>query len=1249
MLKSKAIQTQITALRFLSNSILCVASGPFIKLYDIRSSHLFFTYECFPSSLATRVHGIRVLNPQEPTKNPTATTSTTLAVYGGKNVCIVKLVLVNESLKETHVVSHHHLPPFRDWVLDVAWVHGLSKATSTTAIAVAFCHNIVEVWDYVDQRRLHRIQCEERCMLYCARFFGSHPNDLVCASGTIFGQVLLWKVFQDDTDESRGTLMVAETSTRGSGRTTTVLGRIAERLIGHEGVLFNIRFHPSGSHLATCSDDRTIRVWSLPTTSIVQRNQSTPALVTTTAISTGTSAETVAILYGHMARVWDCLFVGGAEGTIVSVGEDATTRVWSWKDAAETSATTKPQNKPKKQFQKASEGNASGSDGGCLAVWEGHDGKNVWCADVDPTGSVVATGGGDSGVRLWSLTSLSQNRIDSESQMHQVDLPPPPKPQSTTLPSETAPAKDTDTPTTRPETPTIPELTVLATDDVDDPATELPTDFMDTVMDDDHDQPVGDAMDVIPIVETKKPKTKKPKIRERIVKNFVVLDESRVVVLTSDGEIFLISYTPSSPTPTNSHPSSLSEQSLSAHNQVSTHLHTDVDFGNYSVMTCGIRLGDEKTGIDDVVVLGGMEGHVLIVFMPPRLGGGGSVRKPIKWKAHSSKISHISAFLSTLSNPSTPHPTLNIFIYSQPTDLYWFRVSLPQTPSLTSPLGVAQPVASFIVPDGQVVTSLSFWISPKVAGRSDEDELERKSAVVVVGARKGALIVYSVEGAGATVRGDEGGEAGGEGEKSPLVVPPAIIQPRAHGSDSVTGLAILKTGGGAGNEDNEDDDDKIESSLKRAGKNTDELGVLTCGRDGVFCRYVLRKSAEVDETSGGWKMERLYRTRLTKGWLEKVIFVDNQVLLCGFYDKRFFIYNEAKRYQMFSVACGGGHRRWDVSVLDPELRGGMFGFIRKDRLYLVFRETKGSSLFKDPKLQDNFHGLETRVVRFVRPGPRPHLRGANGGRVEGNMEGGKEIVVTGGEDSVLKFHLYDPSRTDQTLESLFDLRKHVSVIRGIAFSNALHTTLMFTAGAREELRCWKIERLHNEATASTTLGVKKEAKRMRVESGGTQEGVGGLTDLIRCLDVAAAPAVSPIPETRIMDIDAFPLSANRPNQDVHVVAAACSDGVVRVWLFNALTNTFNYIASSGAHNRCVLKVRTVVLPATQSTAPPRPLLFTTGTDGHVIAFDLSFVYHYSTRIDQPRDAEENFAVEEMKELVKCRMHQSGICGVDVGV
>jgi WD40 repeat protein len=96
------------------------------------------------------------------------------------------------------------------------------------------------------------------------------------------------------------------------------------------------------------------------------------------------------VLFGHTARVWDCQFV---DEYLISISEDSTCRVWK-----NTLAVPADED----------------HDGDCIACWEGHASKNVRSLAINPESKIVATGGQDSGIRLWSLSSIKNNKIDSE-------------------------------------------------------------------------------------------------------------------------------------------------------------------------------------------------------------------------------------------------------------------------------------------------------------------------------------------------------------------------------------------------------------------------------------------------------------------------------------------------------------------------------------------------------------------------------------------------------------------------------------------------------------------------------------------------------------------------------------------------------------------------------------------------------------------------------------------------------------------
>ena len=127
---------------------------------------------------------------------------------------------------------------------------------------------------------------------YSAQFFGSHLDDLFLASGTVFNQILLWRI-HGKKDEQNKTLVL-------------------HRLTGHEGVIFSINFNKAGTLLSSVSDDRSIRLWKIPNLKSLETNG---------------CVEPFCLVYGHTARVWDAKLL---EKCFISIGEDLVCNVWSY-------------------------------------------------------------------------------------------------------------------------------------------------------------------------------------------------------------------------------------------------------------------------------------------------------------------------------------------------------------------------------------------------------------------------------------------------------------------------------------------------------------------------------------------------------------------------------------------------------------------------------------------------------------------------------------------------------------------------------------------------------------------------------------------------------------------------------------------------------------------------------------------------------------------------------------------------------
>ena len=129
----------------------------------------------------------------------------------------------------------------------------------------------------------------------------------------------------------------------------------SKNLYGHSGPVYGVSFSPDRSQLLSCSEDGTIRLWSLQTWSCLVAYK------------------------GHLHPVWQVKFASTGY-YFASCGHDKTARLW----------TTDHSN--------------------CLRVFVGHV-SDVDCVAFHPNSNYVASGSSDRSVRLWDCVGGSCVRL----------------------------------------------------------------------------------------------------------------------------------------------------------------------------------------------------------------------------------------------------------------------------------------------------------------------------------------------------------------------------------------------------------------------------------------------------------------------------------------------------------------------------------------------------------------------------------------------------------------------------------------------------------------------------------------------------------------------------------------------------------------------------------------------------------------------------------------------------------------------
>lgn len=394
--------TAINAVELDGSKFVLSGAGPDVLLTDESSGFLLSRLRVFKRNA---VHGFHPLF--SGTRNGALYAK--LLVWGGQSFRIVKLSVQKSLLKDNIWLSSASAEcRCPDWIMDVDSCECPRNDASQVArrrVSLITAHNTLLCAELEDEPseaapiRLHEISSKLKAMLYSADVSWISNSQILVAAGTVFGEIAVWSC---RFDTGPGAI---------SSSTPSIC--IHHFFTGHEGSIFGVNTSPEvlipsesspRRFLASCSDDRTIRIWDISSCSSPgSESKSLPMDQNVRGTGFGkyigeldlNEDLCVAKAFGHEARIWGVNFLdaslsnGQLSFNLVSRGEDVTCQLWNF-------------NFRPGLTQENEQTNAKLSH---LWTYNHHTGKHIWSLAIrnNPGSFSIYSGGADGSVKSFNV------------------------------------------------------------------------------------------------------------------------------------------------------------------------------------------------------------------------------------------------------------------------------------------------------------------------------------------------------------------------------------------------------------------------------------------------------------------------------------------------------------------------------------------------------------------------------------------------------------------------------------------------------------------------------------------------------------------------------------------------------------------------------------------------------------------------------------------------------------------------------